>query len=358
MIADQLKQRALPDILRFADGSPVTKETWKKRREEILPLLQHHMYGVPPRSDIQVESEIKLENKEAFAGKAVMQTIFLTVKIFYTSFTFPFRLILPKKVKKAPVFVHLSFSDASASEELPAEEILDNGYGIATVWYQAIAPDRDDNFANGLARHASRNPFDSWGKVSMWAWAASRIMDYLQTLDTVDQSRIAVIGHSRLGKTALWCGACDERFSLTVSNDSGAGGIALFRGKNGETIANLTAPTPGYWFCGNFKEFANREEELPFDQHFVAALVAPRCLYICSAKEDDWADPTSEFLTCAAVSPVYEMLGSKGLVADSMPQADVPLQEGRVGYHVRTGTHYLSRYDWQQVMAFRAKHGC
>ena len=137
MIADQLKQRALPDILQFADGSPVTKETWKKRREEILPLLQHHMYGVPPRSDIQVESEIKLENKEAFAGKAVMQTIFLTVKIFYTSFTFPFRLILPKKVKKAPVFVHLSFSDASASEELPAEEILANGYGIATVWYQA-----------------------------------------------------------------------------------------------------------------------------------------------------------------------------------------------------------------------------
>lgn len=358
MIETQLRRRNLPELLQFADGSPVTKESWQARREEIISLLQRHMYGVPPLSSIEVQPEIKLENNEAFAGKALMQTVSLTVKIFYTSFTFPFRLILPKKVEKAPVFVHLSFSDTSASEELPTEEILDNGYGVATVWYQAIAPDRDDGFANGLARHASRNPFDSWGKVSMWAWAASRIMDYLQTLDSVDKNRVAVIGHSRLGKTALWCGACDQRFSLTVSNDSGAGGIALFRGKGGETIANLTAPTPGYWFCGNFKEYAGREQELPFDQHFVAALVAPRCLYVCSAKEDAWADPVSEFLACAAASPAYELLGYRGLVAEGMPQVDVPMQEGRVGYHVRTGTHYLSRYDWQQVMAFRARHGC
>ncbi len=358
MIEKLLLERELPDVLRFSDGSPVAQADWPRRRTEILELLRHHMYGVTPNSKIEIEHEIKLENKDAFAGKAIMQTILLTAKIFYTNFTFPFRLILPKKAEKAPVFVHLSFSDNACSEELPTEEILDQGYGVATVWYQAVAPDRDDEFKNGLASHASRNPFDSWGKISMWAWAASRIMDYLQTLDTVDTNRIAVIGHSRLGKTALWCGACDERFSLTVANDSGAGGVALFRGKQGEIIANLTRPTPGYWFCGNFKAFADREFELPFDQHFVLSLVAPRYLYVCSAKEDAWADPVSEFLSCAAASPVYQMMGYQGLAATSMPQTDVPLQEGRIGYHMRTGTHFLSRYDWQQVMAFREKHGC
>jgi hypothetical protein len=186
----------------------------------------------------------------------------------------------------------------------------------------------------------------------MWAWAASRVMDYLQTLEGIDGKRIAVIGHSRLGKTALWCAAQDERFAMGISNDSGCSGAAITRDKKGEHIKDITRSFK-YWFCENYLKYVDNEEALPFDQHFLLSAIAPRPVYVCSALEDEWADPQSEFLSCVASSCVYELLGVKGLIAgDEYPEPGTSLHEGSIGYHLREGTHYLSRYAWQRFMEY------
>lgn len=183
------------------------------------------------------------------------------------------------------------------------------------------------------------------------------MLDVLLEDERIDEKRIAVMGHSRLGKTALAAGAFDSRFSLTVSCQSGAGGAALFRGKSGEQIENLYGKGSRLWFDGNFFEFLGKIEELPFDQHFLLALMAPRHLYVCSATEDAWADPPSEYLGCAAADPAWKCLGYKGFVGkDGYPEAGEAFHEGEIGYHLRKGTHYLSREDWKLIIEYRKRH--
>lgn len=363
MIQEELEARQLPDVLEFQDGTKVAApELWQKRREEIQEILQHEYCGYEPPLHPKVQGIVKAEDaRTSFAGKAVYQQLEINCDIVTGNFAFPCHLVRPKKVKMPPVFVYISFSQALVDELIPVEELLDHGFAIASFCYQDIAPDTDDDYTNGVAVKYGRNPFDSWGKVRMWAWAASRVMDYLQTLDCVDKDRIAVAGHSRLGKTALVCGAFDERFSLTISNDSGGAGAAIFRGKTGEMVKNFRGGTSGHWFAGNFKNHVKRETELPFDQHFLLSLVAPRNLYVCSAKEDSHADPKSEFLSCAAATPVYELLGKSGLVTpDRIPEEAVTLPEGNIGYHMRDGHHFLSRYDWLKFIEYRnmTEHIC
>lgn len=356
MIQEELKKRKLPDVLQCSDGKRVvTQDLWSKRREEIGELLQREYCGYEPPLHPKVQGIVKVEDaRTSFAGKAVYQQLEISCDIVTGNFSFPCHFVRPKAVDMPPVFVYISFSQALVDELIPVEELLDAGFAIVSFCYQDIAPDSEDNFINGIAAKYGRNPYDSWGKVRMWAWAASRIMDYLQTLDCIDKNRIAVVGHSRLGKTALVCGAFDERFSLTVSNDSGGAGAAIFRGKTGEMVKNFRSGTSGHWFDGNFKKYAKREEDMPFDQHFLLALVAPRNLYVCSAKEDAHADPTSEFLGCAAATPVYELLGKRGLVTpDRIPEESIVLLEGSIGYHMREGHHFLSRYDWLRFIEYR-----
>lgn len=207
----------------------------------------------------------------------------------------------------------------------------------------------------GLGRFCTRNPYDSWGKLRIWSWAASRILDGLTGDVRLNFDRTAVMGHSRLGKTALLAGAFDERFALTVSCQSGAGGAALFRGKTGERIENLRGEGSRLWFDGNF--FQHSEETLPFDQHFLLAMIAPRYLYVTSASEDNWADPKSEFLSCIAASEAFELLGTEGLRhGGEFPETGTCLHEGHIGYSLRRGTHYLSRDDWKNVIAYREKY--
>jgi hypothetical protein len=243
----------------------------------------------------------------------------------------------------------------------PAEQIIARGYGIAAIQVEAVAPDdrfryRDAAiwlFEGSLTPPVPR-PTSAWGALAAWAWGASRAMDYLVTDPRVDAARVAVVGHSRGGKAALWAGAEDERFTLVISNDSGEGGAALSRRQFGETLERITTSFP-HWFNENYRKFAGREHALPVDQHMLLALMAPRALYVASADQDLWADPRGEFLSLAHTSPVYALWNQPVIGADDMPPLERPLIAGRRGYHVRTGAHNLTPYDWDRFVDFADK---
>jgi hypothetical protein len=241
----------------------------------------------------------------------------------------------------------------------PAETVVARGYAAAAFQVADHAPDKDDGCTSGV--FATFDPAgkpraaDAWGTIAAWAWGASRVVDYLVTDPDLDPARIAVIGHSRGGKTALWCGSRDQRVALTISNDSGSTGAALARGKGGEDIRRINTVFP-HWFCANYKHWNSREAELPVDQHELIALCAPRLVCVASASEDANADPQAEFRACVAASPVWTLLGQSGLVGTAMPPPEHPLQDGRLGYHLRTGKHDLTAYDWDRYLDFADKH--
>ena len=355
VLSEKIKFRKLPDLFTLSDGSKVASlEDWERRREEIREVLLREEYGFMPEAPAEVRAVTQERDEGAFANKAVWAKLQICFDTPKGEFSFPVDLIVPKAVAKPPVFLHIAFRPDVPDSYLPMEELLDQGFAVANFCYNDVTADTLDE--SGLASMYDRDPLYGWGKISMWAWAASRVMDYLVTLDTVDSSRVAVVGHSRLGKTALLCGAMDERFSMVISNESGCGGAALNRWKGGERIKDLEQVVP-YWFCGQFQNHVDGENEMSFDQHFLLALSAPRALYIASAQLDDWADPLSEFLSAYAASPVYTLYGKIGLVTkDELPPLDQPLQEGPEGYHMRSGSHFFSRTDWLQYVQYRKAH--
>lgn len=351
----KLKMRNLPHVLVDQEGKIINDdEAWASRRQEIVKLFGSQVYGFSPPAPLKVSSKLVREDEDAFAGKAVHSIIDLSFDTPGGEFSFPVNLVIPKGVSKAPLFLHIAFSPDVPDRYFPVEEIIDGGFAVASFYYEDITRDEDDDFKSGLAGMYSgenRKP-DEWGKISMWAWSAQRVMDFIQTVEAIDKGKVAVVGHSRLGKTALWCAAQDERFIMGISNESGCSGAAISRGKNGERIKDIVKTFP-YWFCDNYKDYSDNEENMPFDQHFLISAIAPRYVYVSSAVGDEWADPESEFLGCVAAGDVYELFGVKGLVTeDALPKVGTKLHDGHIGYHLRGGTHYLSRYDWQGFMEF------
>lgn len=381
----------LPDPLVLSSGKPVRDAaTWRNvRRPEILELFRTHVYGRSPDGAKQVSWQVASTDPKALNGKALRKEVWIQFSGKPDGPRMNLLIYLPAAAKgRVPVFLGLNFNGnhtistdpgirlgflwkdkqklpapestrGSTASRWPLERILERGYGVATAHYFDIEPDFDGGIQYGIRplffKPGQTSPApDEWGAIGAWAWALSRAMDYLQTDPAVDGRRVAVLGHSRLGKTALWAGAQDERFAMVISNDSGEGGAALSRRIFGETIRDLNTRFP-HWFCGNYKKYNDRADALPVDQHMLLALIAPRPLYVASASEDLWADPRGEFLSLVAAGPVYRLLGKRDLGTDQMPPPDTPIQTD-VGYHLRTGKHDITAYDWEQYLNFADRH--
>ncbi len=350
IVEHAVKDRKIPSLLKFKNGKPVlTKEDFIPRREELKEILQSEEYGfIPPRPK-HLKAKLLKEDPNFCAGKAPLTEYELSAELEDgKEASLRFFAVIPKTDGKCPAFVLINFRPDVPDRYLPSEELADMGFAVFSFCYKDAASD-DNNFKNGIApvlvknRRSSSSP----GKIALWAWAAMRVMDFVQTLDCIDHDNVAVVGHSRLGKTALLAAAFDERFKYAISNDSGTSGAAITRNKIGENVAAITNSFP-FWFAPKYKKYAAAEDKMPFDQHFLTALIPPRHLIISSAEDDSWADPESEFLTCALTNDAYKFFGLDGLIYDkeNYPKAKCTLDAGDAAYHLRHGKHYLSREDW------------
>jgi hypothetical protein len=341
-----------------------TPAQWTSRRDEILGLFRDNVYGRSPGPPEHLTFTVLEENPRAMDGAATLRRIAIASRQGQRSHRFELTLFLPNRPGRAPVFLFINNREASLTDPSraqqsgfwPAERLVARGYGIAAFQYGQLAPDDKDTFRQGVMSlfdggGSGQAPGYTWGAIAAWAWGASRAMDYLVTDARVDAAHVAIVGHSRGGKAALWAGAEDQRFAMVVSNESGEGGAALSRRGFGETVARINTVFP-HWFTAAYKTFNGREAALPVDQHMLLALAAPRALYVASADQDLWADPRGEFLSLAASSPVFALWGDAPIGPDAMPPIDTPFVSGRRGYHVRTGGHDLTPYDWDRFADF------
>ena len=343
-----IDERSIPSVLDDVKSA----EDFEKKKIKIKKLLEERQYGVMPQKPDHMSVEVTSTYDVFAAGKAVRKSLKLNFEMDGASFSFPAMSVIPKNKKNCPAFVFIDFFGGEANRYMPTEEIVERGFALFTFNYKDVSSD-DNDFKSGIAKSLvkSRRKNNAPGKIALWAWAAMRMMDYVETLgDVIDLENVAVIGHSRLGKTALLVGAYDERFKYVISNDSGCCGAALERGKVGERYERISTVFP-FWFCPAFNRDAQANVEMPFDQNFLVSLSVPRHVIIGSAEEDVWADPTSEFLCLASLNDVYNLYGKRGLVhADEIPAPRSVLTEGDSTYYVREGTHYLSRHDWNTYM--------
>ena len=387
----------LPDALCLADGSPIEDaETWRKKgRPQTLELFREHVYGRSPAPPEILRIETLSIDRNALEGEAVRREVRVHLGDAEEAPTIDVLVWTPQAADDpAPVFLGLNFGGNHTVHADPGirvteswvrndrsgiavdhradvkgrgakksrwdiEQVIDRGYALATAYYGDIDPDFHDGFENGVHRFfdekaGPERAGDAWGSIAAWAWGLSRIVDWSEMDARIDHERIALLGHSRLGKTALWAGAEDERFALVISNNSGCGGAALNRRRFGETVERINTSFP-HWFCDNFKKFNGAEDRLPIDQHQLIALIAPRPVYVASAVEDRWADPRGEFLAALGADPVYRLLETEAFPAKSQPALDRPVR-GRIGYHIRSGGHDVKTQDWTWYLDFADLH--
>ncbi len=384
----------LPDPLTLANGKPVTDaKTWQsKRRPEILKLFESQMHGHSPARPKDMQFEVTSTDKTALGGKATRKEITVRFGSEKDAAQMHLLLYIPNGAKKpVPTFVGVNFegnhtihadpgitltdqwtwNNQQKREELvrPAdttrgqsigrwavETLMARGYALATIPRADIEPDYAEGWRHGVRGYflqkSGRTQFapDDWGAIAAWAWGLSRALDYLETDRDIDAKHVTVMGHSRMGKAALWAGASDPRFAAVISNDSGEGGAALSRRNFGETVERINTSFP-HWFCANYKQYNTNVAALPVDAHLLVALIAPRPVYVASAEEDKWADPKGEFLSEKHAEPVYRLFGKAGLGVAEWPAVNQPVGDV-IGYHVRTGKHDVLDYDWEQYLNF------
>lgn len=344
----------IPDLMYTQNGIVVDSiKDWEIRREEIKNIILKCAYGDLVYYPINVDF-IEMDKQDTCGGKATFEKIKLKFTFEQVELGFDVNLIMPK-ITKIPVIVHPSFN-RKLPHQLPIEEIVDRNIGIAIFNYQDVAEDHKNTFNNKFSKALigdNRKPQDG-GTLRVWAWACSKILDYLETRSDIDKENYMVLGHSRLGKTALLAGALDERFKFVFANNSGCAGDALLRftRPEAEHIKDMTEAFP-YWLNEIYNSYAHNEASMTFDQHFLVSLIAPR--YICAgtAKEDIWADPNAQYLSYVIASKVWNLYGRKGLIhPNQMIQENDLFTEGTVGVYQRPLGHYLSRHDWNTYIDF------
>ncbi|MCK5443432.1 MAG: acetylxylan esterase, partial [Maribacter sp.] len=380
-------------LISFSGEKINNAQDWaKERRPELLQFFEKKVYGKVPGKLDGFSVKVLEHSDQAINGKAKRKQVELTFERNSKKLSFTILIYTPKKVAKAPIFLGHNFygnhtigtdenviiskawarnneafgieenklsekSRGVRSSRWAIEKIIDGGFGLATIYYGEVDPDKND-FSDGVHRllydKQQQEPnTGEWGSIAGWAWGLSRAMDYFSQDSEIDESQVIVFGHSRLGKASLWAGATDTRFAAVISNDSGCGGAALSKRRYGETIHVINKAFP-HWFCRNFRSYNENEEALPVDQHQLLALIAPRPLYVASAQEDRWADPHGEFLSAHYATPVYTLFGKEGILSNKMPETNKPIQN-TVSYHVRTGKHDVTDYDWEQYISWAKK---
>jgi hypothetical protein len=389
----------LPPLLQMADGSMVKDSAgWEKRRAEVMELLRGHLFGRTPEIAGGIKISLISEKADALAGLAHRKNYRVTLPQYPAWKGMEVMLHTPAAAKKpVPVFVGVSFNGNHAvttdtdlplsttwcrespkekgavvehrftelsrgieSSRWPLAMILKRGYAVATYYYGDVEPDHEEGWKDGLraavspAGAATVFKPEDWGAIGAWAWGLSRALDVCAQDAAVDASHAACMGHSRLGKTSLWAGAQDTRFSIVISNNSGEGGAAIARRNFGERTARMVQAFP-HWFCDAHDAYADNEAAMPYDAHMLIAVQAPRACYIASAEEDRWADPKGEFLSGLHASEVYALYGKTGVGVKEWPAVNVPVGDA-IGYHLRTGLHDVLDYDWERYLDFADKH--
>jgi hypothetical protein len=382
-----IKPYVLPELLKLENGKDVKNiNDWEqKRRPELVDIFTQQMFGnVPSNVSEEFTVEVQEESNSAMNGTAIRKQFAL---VFQNKIKVNVLLYLPKNNPSPPLFIgynfkgnHTTIADPNViisetwkmlnpginpesdrgtrNNRWPLEKIVAEGFGIATIYYEDVDTDQND-FTDGLHslfynENQSRPAEGEWGSLAAWAWGMSRVIDYVKADDALVNSKIIAFGHSRLGKATLWAGATDKRIDLIISNDSGCGGAAISRRKFGETVSIINTSFP-HWFNSEFKQYNNKEENLPIDQHMLIALMAPRPVYIASAEDDTWADPYGEYLSGFHASPVYKLYGKKGFSTSIQPETNHHVHT-IIGYHKRTGGHDVKDYDWEQFMKFAKMH--
>jgi len=362
----------LPDPLVMADGKRVTDaQTWRtKRRPEILRAYQTEIYGRIPANTPKVTWEVVDTDAAAKGNTAIMRRAVGRIGSAADAPRVTMMIYTPAKAAKpVPLILMINFGGGPPVEGKPpmqfndppvAADILARGWGYAMVGYQDIQPDRLNTLNQGVigltlpAGQQQPKP-DEWGTISAWSWGLSRIIDYFETDKLVDAKKIAVQGHSRLGKTVLWASAMDERIAAVFSSCSGEMGAALARRDWGETVDDM-AQNFSYQFAGNFQKYAGHWTDMPVDAHMLIALSAPRPVFITGGTQDQWADPVGEFKAGVAAGPVYRLLGKNDLGTTELPALDTPLTKGDIGWHYHTGGHMATPADWKAFLEFVGKY--
>jgi hypothetical protein len=395
-VINDLSKLELPDPLALPGKNRIkTPNEWfTLNRPIIKEYFQREIYGRVPIGKFETRSVVRKTIKNALRGKATLKEVRLIFKNNYLEKYIDVLIYLPNSPSEHPVplFLGLNFCgnhtilsdpnitlsekwistqmcvgavDQKASEHSRGshakrwlvQQIIETGFGLATVYYGDLYPDHPQGYRDSIqALFASESKdSDQWGAIATWSWGLQKVMDYFEDDQNIDQHRIILFGHSRLGKAALLAGALDDRFSIVISNNSGCMGAALSRRRVGETIGLIHRFYP-YWFCKNFERYIDQESNMLVDQHMLISLIAPRPVYVASASLDVWADPMGEFLSAKAASKVYALLGKRGLEQSDFPAVDQSILDTTIGYHIRNGEHDIKEFDWVQFIKFTKNH--